>query len=64
MAGGAGGEVAVGGVIDTVRVRLRDRDNPTTSNPGPMLAEVAGTRIVNDRAAMVEGGGGRERGAL
>ena len=37
------------GVSLTVRVRCRERERPTTSKPGPMLAEVAGTRMVNER---------------
>lgn len=31
-----------------VRVRWSDKDSPTTSNPGPMLADVAGTLMVKE----------------
>lgn len=55
ITGGATGEEEDGGVITTDKVRLRDKDSPTTSNPGPMFAEVAGTRIVKDRDAMAKG---------
>ncbi len=47
MAGGDGGEEDEGGVMVTVKVRYNDSESPTTSNPGPMFAEVDGTRILN-----------------
>lgn len=40
----------------TVRVRYSESDSPTTSKPGPILAEVAGTRMVNDLVAMAFAG--------
>ena len=57
MAGGFGVSDEAGGVSVTVSVKVSDSESPTTSKPGPMLAEVDGTRIVNEREAMVEAGG-------
>lgn len=40
----------------TSKVSLNDNERPITSKPGPMLALVAGTLILNFRSAINKGG--------
>ena len=38
----------------TLSVRYRESESPTTSNPGPIFAEVAGTVMVKERFDMAK----------
>ena len=51
-------EEACDGVMDTWTSRYKDRARPSTSNPGPILADEQGTRMMNFEDIIAGNSGG------